>query len=105
MLTYRLLSILWYFHTWALLVLKIQLYVNWLELDQPEYVIVKHATWRHLLLLPYGVIPGELNPLVGLDTRHAQELHTLHTVTCGLCVVITAHAHLKWKDKVMCGYE
>lgn len=51
-------------------------------------------TWRHLLLLPDVVIPGELHPLVRLDARQAQELHALHAVTCGFCVVFAAHTHL-----------
>lgn len=53
-----------------------------------------NTTWRHLLLLAYGVIPGELNPLVRLNACHTQKLHTLHAVTCCLCVVITAHTDL-----------
>ncbi len=64
------------------------------------------ATWRHLLFLANGVIPGELHPLVRLNARHAQKLHALHAVTCRLCVVVAAHAHLprtkiknKWKEK------
>lgn len=40
------------------------------------------------------MISSELDPLVGLDTRHTQELHTLHAVTRGLCVVIAAHTNL-----------
>lgn len=56
--------------------------------------LVKHTTWRHLFLLAYGVIPGKLNSLVCLNTCHTQELHTLHTVTCCLCVVIAAHTDL-----------
>lgn len=52
------------------------------------------TTWRHLFLLAYHVIPGKLDPLVGVDTRYTQELNTLHAVTCCFCVVITAHTQL-----------
>lgn len=54
----------------------------------------KENTWRHLLLLAYGVVPGKLNPLVCLNARDTQKLHALHAVTCCLRVVVTAHAHL-----------
>lgn len=53
-----------------------------------------YITWRHLLLLSYGVIPGELDPLMSHDTCHTQKLHTLHAVTGRFCVVVAAHAHL-----------
>lgn len=52
------------------------------------------STWRHLFLLANGVIPGELDTLVRLNAGHTQELHTLHAVTCCLCVIIAAHTHL-----------
>lgn len=51
-------------------------------------------TWRHFFLLPYRVIPGELDPLVRLDTGHTQELHALQTVARCLRVVVAAHTHL-----------
>lgn len=64
-----------------------------------------HTTWRHLFLLPYCVIPGELDPLVRLDTCHAEKLHTLHAVPRCLGVVVAADTQLvktkvknKWKE-------
>lgn len=76
---------------------------------QPQHAhVLTRTTWRHLLLLPYGVISGELDPLVCLDARHAQKLDTLHAVTCRLRVVVAAHAHLSetknkktaWKEEI-----
>lgn len=62
------------------------------------------ATWRHLLLLPYAVVPGEADPLVRLDAGHTQELHALHAVARCLRVVVAAHAQLwGWRQSLRIG--
>ena len=46
-------------------------------------------------LVAYGVVFGELDPLVGLHTGGAQVLHAVHAEARRLRVVLTGHAQLQ----------